>query len=372
MTGRVGGVYVHFPYCAHHCHYCDFNVATPRKIPQERYTAALLAELETRAGELGGPARSLYIGGGTPSLWEPALLGDFVAAVRKRPGLLPDAEITLEANPLEVRPQRLAGWLEAGITRVSLGVQSLSDRFLGRVDRKHDATRALEAVELIRGAGFSSWSVDFMFALPGQTLADWREELSRARALDAPHLSVYSLTLEPRTMLAKLVRDGRVSLPEDGLAADMLFVGREVLAGAGYTHYEVSSYARPGQVAVHNSGYWEMRPYLGLGPGAHGFLPPLRWVNLRRPRRWIEAALAGERPVASEERLDDATLSFERVLTGLRRLDSGLPLDEALEARYGPVFEAEIARGRLAREDGRVRLTDEGLRWMDDVLLSFA
>ena len=245
-------------------------------------------------GALGGAARTLYLGGGTPSLWEPSELGRFLTALRAAPGLAPGAELTLEANPAEVTPDRVAAWRDLGVNRVSLGVQALDDPMLRSADRLHDAATAERALDLIATAGFASWSADLIFGLAQQTLANWDQTLSRALAFAPPHLSVYALTVEPRTTLARQVRDGAVTLPGDSVQVRMLFRARERLRAAGYVHYEVSSYAKPGHRAVHNSSYWEMRPYLGLGPGAHGFAPPERRTNVRRPRQYIERATAAE------------------------------------------------------------------------------
>ncbi len=361
-------LYVHFPYCVHHCSYCDFNVVTPRRIPQRAFTDALLAELATRAGDLGAPTRSLYFGGGTPSLWAPDELARVVEAVRRAPGLEPDAEVTLEANPAEVTAERVAAWRRMGISRVSLGVQALHDELLTRIERQHGVERALEAIALVAEGGFRSYSLDFIFGLPGQTPAAWEADLERIAGLGAPHLSVYALTVEPRTTLARFVERGRVVVPDDAAQAEMLFTARRVLRAAGFEHYEISSYARPGHRAVHNSGYWQWRPYLGLGPGAHGFVPPVRWRNIARPAKWREAVLAGARPEAEVERLDEATLAFERVMTGLRSLVDGVELG-ADRPRFAEALEREAARGRVVLDGTRATLTEEGLRFMDDVLL---
>lgn len=363
----AGGVYVHFPYCKHHCAYCDFAVATPKRIPQREFTDAVLAELALRGGSLGGAARTLYIGGGTPSLWEPEELARFVTALRASPGLAADAEFTLEANPAEVTPERIAAWRALGVTRISLGVQALDGAMLRSADRLHDLATAERALELIAGGGFASWSFDLIFGLAKQTLANWEQTLARALAYGPPHLSVYALTVEPRTVLARQVRDGKVRLPGDSMQARMLLLARERLRGAGLVHYEVSSYAVAGHRAVHNSSYWELRPYLGLGPGAHGFIAPERRVNVRRPRVYIERATAGD-PTESVEVIDPDTLAFERVMTGLRDLERGVDLAPDL-GRFLPPALAEAAAGRLRIEGTRAFLTEDGLRLMDSVLL---
>ena len=361
-------LYVHFPYCAHHCAYCDFNVVTPRAIPVERYTDAVIAELGARADGLSAASQTLYIGGGTPSLWAPRQLDRLLDAVRERPGLASDAEITIEANPDDVSRELLARWRAQGITRVSLGVQALRDDLLRAADRRHDAQTALRACEQVAAAGLASWTFDLMFGLPGQTVAGWEEDLSLAVALGSPHLSVYALTVEPRTRLEWQLRRGDVALPGDEVQTEMMLRARQTLTAAGYGHYEVSSYATPGHRAVHNGGYWQMASYLGLGAGAHGFISPRRWVNVRRPSRYIDAALAGD-ATASDEHLDADTLAFERVMTGLRDLETGVDIGFAGE-RFDDAVAAELERGRLSRDATRIRLTDTGLLWMNDVLLN--
>jgi len=363
-----GGVYVHFPYCTHRCTYCDFTLQTPKRVPGRRYADLVLAELDLRAPSFPGPATSLYVGGGTPSLWEVAELGRVLDALRDRLGLVDGAEVTVEANPDQVDDAWVAAVQRVGVNRVSLGVQALHDPLLAALTRRHRVDGALRAIERLRAA-FASFSVDFMFGLPGQTAASWREDLDRVVALDAPHLSVYGLTVEPRTLLARDVRRGAVTVPADDTQAEMLLAAREVLTAAGYEHYEISNYARPGHRAAHNSSYWDWRPYLGLGAGAHGFDGAARWQNLGRVKRYGEALAAGRLPEAEREVLDPATASFERLMTGLRRLDLGVDLD-ADWPRYADAVAREAAAGRLVVDGTRIRLSDDGFRLMDTVLVA--
>jgi oxygen-independent coproporphyrinogen-3 oxidase len=342
-------------------------VATPRRIPQVRFTDAILAELDLRAPALGGPAETLYLGGGTPSLWEPEQLARVLSAVRTSPGLVDDAEITLEANPNDVTAGRLALLRDLGITRLSVGVQSFQDALLVQIERRHDARCALEACQLVAEAGLESHSIDLIFGLPGQSAEAWMEDVATAVSLGPPHLSVYGLTVEPKTVLHRQVQDGRVLVPDDALQAEMMFAARARLREAGDVHYEVSSYARPGHRARHNSGYWSGRPYLGLGPGAHGFVSPRRWVNVRRTSRYIDAAIGGD-PTAQLEELDAATLSYERVMTGLRDLEHGCDLAGDWQ-RFEAPARRQVALGHLKLEGTRAWLTDDGLRMMNAVLL---
>lgn len=370
------GLYVHFAYCARRCVYCDFALATPRTIPAEAYTNALIAELEARLERHGVPraARTLYVGGGTPSLWPQAELGRFMEAVARAMPLVPGAEVTLEANPEEVDDAMVDGLVSLGINRVSLGVQTLDEAQLLRLSRAHDAARAESALATLaaahRAGRLRSYSVDLMYGLPGETLAGWLTRLEDlVTRYRPPHLSCYALTVEARTVLGLDVRKGRVAPPDDGLQAEMLFSARDLLKGLGYTHYEVSSWAQPGHLAVHNSAYWEMRPYLALGAGAHGFLGGLRYRNEGRPSRYIERVTDGH-PDVESELITPETARFERLMTGLRRLDIGVALGPE-DAHDWTRIDEEVARGRLIREGDRIRLTDLGVRYMDDVLLAF-
>lgn len=363
-------IYVHFPFCVHRCFYCDFNVFTPPRIPHTAYANAVVAELVARAPWLDGPSKSLYFGGGTPSLWDPAEVGRIVDTAKSTPGLEPDAEITLEANPGDITPERLADYRTAGINRLSVGVQALDDLILQRTDRRHDANTAYKAVKMALEAGFDSVTMDLIFGLPTQVMPQWLDTLDAVLQWDVPHLSIYALTVEPRTPLARMVRDDRITLPDNNAQADMLFATREVLTGAGYEHYEVSSYAREGHRAVHNSGYWQMTPFLGLGAGAHGYARGKRWTNLRRVGPYVSACMEDGIPTAEEEASDPETFRFERVMTGLRQLTDGVDLAPDWE-HYQAIAMAEVAKGTLELEGTRVRLTEHGLRFMNQVLLAF-
>ncbi len=376
------GLYIHFPYCDRRCPYCDFVLATPRVAPSAAYTDALLAEWRAlRVHEGEGPLATLYVGGGTPSLWDPAELARLVRALEEDRGFAPAAERTLEANPEQVDARWLDAVFALGFNRISLGVQSITSDGLERLGRAHDPARALDAIASLRAAqregALRSFSVDLIYGWQGQTMDAFRDELAALHDVSAaPHLSLYALTVETRTVLGKKVRDGLVPPPDDGLQADMMFSARELLAARGLTHYEVSSWAAPGHGAVHNGLYWDMAPWIGLGAGAAGFTGARRYRNQPVIRRYLEGCAAPALTTAAVEAEastpDADELAFDAVMTGLRRLDVGLALTPALEARFAGPVAAGIAAGRLVRGDGgRLRLTDAGLRFMDDVLLTF-
>jgi oxygen-independent coproporphyrinogen-3 oxidase len=364
-----GGIYVHFPYCRHRCHYCDFSLTTPREIPQEAYTQAVLSELRHRSGALSGPARSLYFGGGTPSLWSPGHVQAVIEAAGEHHGLETEAEITLEANPEDLDLELATAFVSAGINRFSLGLQSLGDERLSLLDRQHDGARARASVGWALQAGARSVSADLIFGTPGQTEDSWRSELEDALGLNLDHLSVYGLTIEPRTRLERLIADGDYGATDEDAHARLFGVTREVLTGAGYVHYEVSSYARPGREAIHNRAYWHGRPYLGVGAAAHGLLHRRRWVNIRRPEAYMDAALMGSAESESEI-LSPEIWAWERVLTGLRDLELGVSSQwlTSLGAEIAPL----LSSGRLERVGDRVRVTREHVPFLDSVLLELA
>jgi len=373
---------VHFPYCDRRCPYCDFVLVTPKAVPSRAYTDALLTEWSWRRPiEVDGPLGTLYLGGGTPSLWDPVELARLVARLEADVGFVAGAERTIEANPEQVTEAWLDAVTALGFNRVSLGVQSLDDDALVRLGRAHGRQGAEAALGLLAAARsdgrLQSFSLDLIYGWQGQTLTMWRAELAEVLARWAPpHLSLYALTVEPRTVLGKKVREGLARGPDDGLQAEMMFEARRILRDAGMVHYEVSSWATPGHIAVHNSRYWDMSPWVGLGAGAAGFTGARRYRNQAVIRRYLEA-IAADRPLDLEDEssLPNARdLAFDAVMTGLRRLDLGLLWTLALAGHFEAAARREEAAGRLVFEpnaDGlRVRLTDEGLRFMDDVLLA--
>jgi putative oxygen-independent coproporphyrinogen III oxidase len=363
------GVYVHFPWCAVHCPYCDFAVVTGEP-PQERYTSAVLAELELRAAGFSGlDCRSLYLGGGTPSLWDPDRVAEVVAAVRSRFGLPRVAEVTLEANPESCRPDRLAAYAAAGVNRFSIGVQSFDPGVLAKLGRRHGpdlAERALRAAAEVTVKGAAA----HISGGRRPARAPARADAERLGRLPVAHVSAYALTLDPDVLaeevpLARMRRQGRLPLPTD---EDVLAQAAEIRVGlrrAGLRRYEISNYARPGFEAVHNRLYWESESYLGLGVGAHGCLhapdggSALRWGNHRAPAAYLADVEAGRPPSAEDERLGPRELEEERVLLALRTR-RGLPLDELPFSKRADI-EALVRAGLAARLGGRLVLTVRGM-----------
>jgi oxygen-independent coproporphyrinogen-3 oxidase len=365
---RPYGVYVHFPYCTHRCPYCDFAVSTEAPPAGGRYARAVLAELEMRAPDFAGLApASLYLGGGTPSLWDPAEVARVIAAVRDRVGLPPGAEVTLEANPESCDGDRLRAWRDAGVNRVSIGVQSFDPGVLRKLGRRHAPEAAERAVrEAARTSG--NVSVDLIHGARRSTVETARADAARAAAAGADHVSAYALTLDPEvlaeeTPFARMAREGRLPLPGPEETVAQAAAIRAALRRAGLRRYEISNFARPGRASVHNLLYWEAESYLGLGTGAWGCRrgEPLsrRWGNLRDPGAWLAAVEAGRLPTAEEEEIDARAERNERILLALRTV-RGHPRDA-----LGPEqrrTEVDLVRHRLAvARGGRLVLTSRGM-----------
>jgi oxygen-independent coproporphyrinogen-3 oxidase len=366
------GIYVHCPYCRTKCPYCDFNVAIHREDRLAPFVAALRAELARYAalpwaGRV--PAGSLFLGGGTPSLLPPEAVAAVVADARRGLGLMPDAEVTLEANPEGLDAARLRAFRAAGVTRLSLGVQSLDDGLLRRLGRTHSAADARAAYEAARAAGFDDVNVDLLFACPGEDLAGWTRTLDEALAWGPDHLSAYALTLEPATPFGRRPPAG---LPDEDLQVAEFETLVERARRAGLERYEISNFARPGRRSRHNLGYWRREDYVGLGPGAHGALGAVRYWTRRSEPRWRAATLAGSWAIESWEHLSERQLAAERIVLGLR-LAEGIPaawltrhLADAPGGPSGALARYEAA-GVLAARDGRVVLTDRGVLISDSI-----
>jgi oxygen-independent coproporphyrinogen-3 oxidase len=334
MIGHAGGdigdvtrhVYLHVPFCARRCSYCDFAITVRREVPVDDYLDALSAELSTRFG--GDPATevdTIYFGGGTPSLLGGEGVARALDAVRRRFPTSAGAEITIEANPDDVTPQSVAAWNGAGVNRLSLGAQSFDDRALSWMNRSHDSSVTERAVTIARDGGITNLSLDLIFALPDELSRDFTLDVERIISLKPDHVSLYGLTVEPGTALGKAVKSGvTVEQPEEGYESDFLLAHR-LLTAAGLEHYEVSNYGRPGKRARHNSAYWSGVPYVGLGPSAHGFDGSTRRWNLRGYAAWAEAAREGADPVAGAETLTAENREAEAVYLGLRS-DAGLKM----------------------------------------------
>lgn len=371
-------LYVHLPWCLRKCPYCDFNSHEWREggsLPQAQYLSALRADLEAVLPLVWGrKIHSIFIGGGTPSLFSPDAIDRLLADVRALLPLEPACEITLEANPGTFERDRFRGFREAGVTRLSIGVQSFDDAKLRALGRVHDRAQAIAAVEEACEC-FETFNLDLMYALPGQTLAECEVDLRQALAFRPPHLSVYHLTLEPNTYFAKFPP----AVPDEDLASEMLDRIVERTGEAGLVRYEVSAYARPGHACAHNLNYWRFGDYLGIGAGAHSKLSfphrVVRQVRFREPARYMQAALAGQ-AVAQDEEVRREDLPFEFMLNALR-LREGFELVRFTERTGLPVtviaraLEEAERRGLIERDLQRVWPTDRGFDFLSDLQALF-
>jgi putative oxygen-independent coproporphyrinogen III oxidase len=355
--GAPFGVYVHVPFCASRCDYCAFATWTDRDHLAGAYAAACVEDLSRRPRVR--PVTSVYVGGGTPSRLDPALLGRILAAVAPAPG----AEVTVECNPEDATVARLEAWRAAGVTRVSLGVQSMAPHVLAGLGRRHDPAAVAPALAAVAAAGIGETSVDLIFGGVGETDRDFRETLEQVLGLEHPpaHVSAYALTVEPGTPLAR----DRARHPDDDTLARRYEMADTLLGAAGFGWYEVSNWARPGHECRHNLLYWEQGDYLGVGCAAHSHLDGRRWWNLRTPERYIDALARGASPVAADEQLDAGEREFEALALALRTSSgvpaSALPDDLALVGLVERVADRVVLtrRGRLLANEVTLRLRTE-------------
>jgi putative oxygen-independent coproporphyrinogen III oxidase len=362
-------LYVHVPFCRHKCGYCDFNAYAGMERLMERYQDALELELE-RAGDSLPFARlrTVYFGGGTPSLLPSELASRMLAHVRKTFELEPDAEVTLEANPASTNPEKLDCWKRGGVNRLSLGVQGFDPAALAVLERRSDGRQAVRAVGEAREAGFDNLSLDLIYAVPFQTMAAWLDTLRRALALGPDHLSCYCLGIEQGTLLHRRRERGLLPEVDADQAWAQLDEADRLLAASGFERYEVSSWALPGHRSQHNSAYWACRPVYGAGAGAHSYAASedraWRWWNIARPRDYIEAARKG-RVEADREELPPRQADAERLMLGLRTRN-GLEPPQGFDSRV----EDLVRLGLLERSGLLVRPTRRGLDLHNQVALA--
>ncbi|WP_374689629.1 radical SAM family heme chaperone HemW [Promineifilum sp.] len=384
-------LYLHIPFCRQRCSYCDFNTYTTLGELQDAYVVALAREIR-QVGALaadepaGTPAiRTIFFGGGTPSLLTTAQLEHILTAARETFAVAGDAEITLEANPGTVSLDYLAALRSLGVNRLSYGVQSALPGELALLGRAHDFAAAVEAARLARAAGFDNLNLDLIYGLPGQSVDDWRRTLDAVLPLGVEHVSLYCLTIEPGTPMQRWLHNGTIQPPDPDTAADQYEAAGAALAGAGFEHYEISNWARPGRACRHNVVYWRNEPYLGLGAGAHGLGGGYRYQVVRQPRAYVRrmagspvgpfplsAAVAAYHPVGRVEAMSDTAI------TQLRLLQEGLDLG-AFAGRFGQTFDevyGDTVRqlenwDLLRRDDGHLLLTERGRFLSNQVFYRF-
>jgi oxygen-independent coproporphyrinogen-3 oxidase len=364
----TSGLYVHLPFCLTRCGYCDFNAYAGLDHLASRYVTALLHEADLAApGWAGEPFASVFLGGGTPTMLEVADLRGLLARLRGRFEVSPGAEVTIEANPDTVDEPKLAALLEAGYARLSMGAQSFDRTVLASLERIHDPDSVRLAMRDARAAGYANVNVDLIYGAHGETLGSWERTLRKAVELEPEHLSAYALTIEPSTPLGRKVGRGIVPAPDPDVQADMFELTCSILTEAGYGHYEVSNWAKPGFACVHNLGYWERRPYLGLGAGAHSYRDERRWWNVRPPEEYLATVEAGSLPIGGEERLEPSDAYLEEVFLRLRILE-GVPSSWVEPSRSAPFVES----GLLVDHDGALVPTERGMLLLNELVLALA
>jgi oxygen-independent coproporphyrinogen-3 oxidase len=368
-------LYVHWPFCVSKCPYCDFNSHVREAVDQDMWRAALLADLAHEATELPGRRLgSIFFGGGTPSLMPPETVAAVLGAAEKAWGFEPGIEITLEANPSSVEAARFGDIAAAGVNRVSLGLQALDNDALHFLGRAHDVAEGLAALDTAQAA-FDRVSFDLIYARPGQGLADWHGELTRALSFGTEHLSLYQLTVEPGTRFQTEELAGRLTLPDPDFAADLFELTRATTVRAGLPAYEISNHARPGAESRHNLTYWRYRDYAGIGPGAHGRRGGMATVRRRKPENWIDAVKRNGHGIEIEDLLTPGERATEAMLMGLR-LREGIDLRRIAELGARPLdalidlaATERLIDQRLVAIDGtRLSATDAGMPVLNAIL----
>lgn len=378
-------LYIHIPFCTNKCFYCDFNSYVVEGQPVDAYLDALEREMERTVAQLPPETiRKVFVGGGTPTVLNPAQMKRFLEAVARHFPVAADAEFTMEANPGTTDPDKLAAMREGGVNRISFGAQSFDNGLLAAIGRIHEADDVVRSIENARRAGFENLSIDLMFGLPRQTLQQLADSVERALELDLPHYSLYSLKVEENTLFHRLYERGELPLPEEDTEVAMYAHLRERLGGAGYAQYEISNFAKPGFASRHNETYWRNEPYYGLGAGAHGYARGERHMNVKGVQAYIDAAGAGlprkeTHAVSAREAMEDFMMVGLRMLGGVREADFRRQFGGAsLADAFGPVLEKLQAQGLLERLGDNAgegasgwRLTERGIPLGNEVFGAF-
>lgn len=373
------GLYIHVPFCLAKCAYCDFVSYPYAPEAAERYLKALEGEIRLWS-EWFGPElalKTVYVGGGTPTCLPPEALVRLLSVLRGSFTVLPDAEVTVEANPGTLGDEKLAVLAAAGVNRLSIGMQGTADRLLRVLGRAHTAGEARRAFKAARAAGFTNINLDLIYGIPGQSAGDWAETLAEAVALGPEHISAYSLEIHPETPLGRAATAGAVTVCPEETVREMYLKAIDFLTASGYVHYEIANFARSGRESRHNRLYWEGGEYLGLGPGAHSCLDGRRWSNTTDPGEYYADVARGALPVAEAVHLTPADAMAEAMFLGLR-LTAGVSAARfqarfgcSPEAVYGPAIARLAAQGLLVEEDGYIRLTREALPVANVVFAAF-
>lgn len=364
----VKGMYIHIPFCHQICFYCDFNKVFFKDQPVDAYIESIGKELALwkQEGALKEPLKTVFLGGGTPTALTPAQLERLLELIHQYVPMAKNVEWSSEANPDELTRDKMEVLYKGGVNRLSMGVQTFDQDLLKRLGRTHANEDVLRAVETAREVGFSNISFDLMYGLPGQTMAQWDETLERAFAFDMPHFSAYSLIIEPKTVFYNLMVKGKLNTVTEDLEGDMYERLMDEMAKQGLHQYEISNFAKPGHESRHNLLYWDNEEYIGVGAGAHGYVNGVRYSNHGPLKKYMEPLESGERPVLDSTQVSIKAQMEEEMFLGLRKTAGvdiahfqekfGAPLEKV----YGEILRNEKAKGNLAVEQGRVKLTHKG------------
>lgn len=363
----MAGIYLHIPFCRKACTYCDFHFRTSFKL-KDRVLKGLKWEIERRKAFFGAEEilQTIYFGGGTPSILSVEEVSELIAAIYRHYRLSDKPEITLEANPDDLTAEYLQGIRAAAVNRLSIGIQSFREADMALMNRSHSVDQAIKSVKLSQDAGIENITIDLIYGIPALSLSEWEANVTRAIETGVPHISAYGLTVEPRTELAHQVQKGEVVMPEDDAFASQFRTLVSMLESAGFRHYEISNFGKPGFESRHNSAYWSGAPYLGIGPSAHSFSGNVRSWNRANNALYVRDCQNGDLPAESEEVLSPQDLANEAIMTGLRRAD-GVDL-EAFSSRFGWRLEEResvligefVNQGWMILANGRMKLTLEG------------
>ena len=373
MLKKPTSAYVHIPFCTQICYYCDFSKVFIKNQPVDAYLQALIREFESYKIE---QLRTLYIGGGTPTAISAEQLDYLLSHLTKNLDLSQLEEFTIEANPGDLTPDKIAVLEKSAVNRISLGVQTFNDKQLKRIGRSHNEAQFYESIDSLKGAGFDNISIDLIYALPGQTMADVKENVAKAIALDIPHLSLYSLILEHHTVFMNKMRRGKLNLPTEDLEADMFDYIIAKLESHGFEHYEISNFTKPGRESRHNLMYWDNAEYYGVGAGASGYVDGVRYRNRGPIQHYLKGVAQGN-PRLEEEVLTKQEMMEEEFFLGLRKKE-GVSISrfeekfaENFSNRYGDIVEKLTRDGLVQVTDGRLRMTKKGLFLGDTVAEKF-
>jgi len=365
----VTGLYLHIPFCFHKCHYCDFYSIVDDRDRQAAFADRMADELRSLGPLLPGAIKTIFVGGGTPTLLRADLWKRLLHVLHDAFDLSALAEFTVEANPETVSDELLGVLRAGGVNRMSIGAQSFNEAHLKTLERWHDPRKVAAAVEMARRVGISNINLDLIFAVPGQTLAEWAADLQTALALEPTHLSCYSLTYEPNTAMTKKMQLGRIEPADENVEAAMFEHTIDTLTRAGFEHYEVSNFARPQRRCQHNMMYWENEQWVAIGPSASGHVAGVRWKNVPHLGKYLAPGSSGT-PIQDVEQLDREDSIGEQLMLRLRLLE-GVPLDwaeQALSRERRETVDRLIAEGSLERTSTHVRLTHRGLMIADSVI----